>query len=36
MVLDGGAVRIFIISVAAWSKKSSKFTFGYGITVGKK
>ena len=36
MVDEGGAVNIVIISVAACRKKSSSFTCGKGITVGKK
>ena len=36
VVVEGGAVRMVIISVAACLKKSSKPTFGIGISLGKK
>ena len=35
-VVEGGTVRMVIISVAACLKKSSKPTFGIGISLGKK
>ena len=35
-MVEGGSVRIVIISVAACLKKSSIFTFGKGITFVKK
>ena len=36
VIVEGGAVRMVIISIAACQKKSSKPNFGIGISLGKK
>ena len=35
VVVDGGDVRIVMISIAACLRKISRLTSGYGMTVGK-